>query len=195
MQSLSFFPSCLLIVSFFFLHQAGFINNTLHSQQVYILNSKLPFNSLSRKLAPSIGRSCYSSSAVCCHIRNKRKQKKKQPTPMQPLCVLWANICTTSLDKQATLQFSYLTTLPWRHDQEIPLFCFFNFFFFFFEGSVQLCVPKSTWLPGRPFRFLSEWTAEAVQLWYLLCALNGLHLLSHIALCTEAACAKSKMLE
>lgn len=26
---------------------------------------------------------------------------------MQPLCLLWANICTTSLDKQATLHFSY----------------------------------------------------------------------------------------
>jgi len=30
--------------------------------------------------------------------------------------------CTTSLDKQATLHFSYLKTLPWRHNQEIPLF-------------------------------------------------------------------------
>lgn len=31
-------------------------------------------------------------------------------------------VCTTSLDKQATLHFSYLKTLPWRHNQEIPLF-------------------------------------------------------------------------
>lgn len=31
------------------------------------------------------------------------------------------NICTTSLDKQATLHF-YLKSLPWRHDQDIPLF-------------------------------------------------------------------------
>lgn len=39
-----FFPSGRRLHYFFF-HRAGFINNTLHSQQGYILNSKLAFNS------------------------------------------------------------------------------------------------------------------------------------------------------
>lgn len=51
----------------------------------------------------------------------------------------------------------------------------------FFEGSVQLHVPKSTWLPGRPFWSLVSEQLRRSSFGILLCTVNGLHVLRHIS--------------
>lgn len=140
--------TCLFFLSpRLFFHRAGFINNTLHSLRGYILKSKLPFNfhdSLTQELAPSREIKLLVFSSLLPF------EKKEKNDTMQPLCRLCANICTTSPDKQATLHFFSYKHFPEGTTRK---------FHCFFEGSVQLHVPKSTWLPGRPF-----WSLVSEQL-------------------------------
>lgn len=165
----------------FFFRPAPFVvhffstNDTLHSRQGYILNSKISFRfSLTFTRIGTFGRAGRRDIlffVVCCNSnRTSIKQCSHSNFFLFPST-------DTSPDKQATLfliQKSKTKSFPEGTTRKLHCFS---------EGSVQLHVPKSTWLPDGPF-----WTAEALQLWFLLNTANGLRPLSRASSVLGSMC-------
>lgn len=158
-QTFTFFPF------FFFPHWAGFINNTLHSLQGYILNSKLPFNSLSQELAPS--------REIVLHIFSSLLPYIKKRMENNAVTVNTTREYIHYISGQASnTNFCYSKTLPLRHNQETPLFLW---------GQCSASCAKSNMASRQAILVFNERTAEVVQLWYVSNTANGLRLLSHMS--------------
>lgn len=159
------------LCTFYFSFLIGPVSSTthyIHYKDTFLMqNFHSIHNSLSQELAPSKD----SSASAVWSIFKKTKQ-------MQPLFVLWMSICATSVNKQATLHFFLF--------QNISLKARPGNSHCFFEGSAQLHVPKSAWLPGRPF-----WSVVSEQLRW-----SSFGIYCKWPSCTEAhvLCAKLKML-
>lgn len=147
--------------SSYIFYRAGFINNMLHSLHGYILNSRLPFNSqiTFTRIGTFYGDQVLHLQQFICNIKIN---------DVDP-----ATVCTTGeymhyISGQAsnTTFFPNLKSLPWRHNQEIPLFLW---------GQCSASCAKVNMASRQAILIFTELTAEAVQLWYLLCTVNGLY--------------------
>lgn len=150
-------------VLFFFFFSVGLVSLTthyIHHRDTFLIQ-KFSFN-----LKFTFTRIGTQGDRATCPQQFVATLKRKSEKTKQPLFVLCVNICTTSLDKQATLHFSYSKTLPWRHNQETPLFLW---------GQCSASCAKVNMASRQAILIFNRRTAEAVQLWYLLNTANGLH--------------------
>lgn len=113
----------------FFIGLVSLTTHYIHYKDTFLMrNVHSIHNSLSRGLAPSKDSSASAVWSVC-------------------LCYGWVYALHLWTSKQHYILFPISKHFPEGTTRKHHCF---------FEGSVQLHVPKSTWLPGRPFCVASE---------------------------------------
>ena len=162
-----FFFFLFVSIFFFFLRLVSSTTRYIHYKVTFFIQN---LHSLSQELAPSREIELLIFSSLLPLFNRKKQKKTKTKNKKQPLCVLCVIICTTSRTSKQHYIFPNEKHLPEGTTRK--LHCFF-------EGSVQLHVPKSTWLPGGPF-----WSLVSEQLrvssFGIYDTANGLRPLSHM---------------